>query len=59
MNSYEKSTANACHAIWDIIVMKYSLESTIDTYNISANHLEQVAKKILEKVDEYKGIKRA
>ena len=53
MNKSEAREANTCHAIWDIIVMKHSVESVLDTYEITVSDIENVYYRLKEKCDEY------
>lgn len=55
MNKVEAREANTLHAIWDIIVMHYSVESAVDTYDISIADIENVCYKLREKCNEAKG----
>lgn len=52
MNKVESREANTIHAIWDIIVMKHSLESALDTYNLTVADIENVCYKLKEKCNE-------
>ena len=54
MNKAEAREANTCHAIWDIIVMHHSIESTLDTYEIEVSDIENVYYRLKEKCDEYR-----
>lgn len=60
MNKSEAREANTVHAIWDIIVMKHSVKSVLDTYEITVSDIENVYYRLKEKCDEYRtGRKRA
>lgn len=52
MNKAESREANTIHAIWDIIVMKHSVESALDTYNLAVADIENVCYKLKEKCNE-------
>ena len=54
MNKSEAREANTCHAIWDIIVMKHSVKSALDTYEIAVSDIENVYYRLKEKCDEYR-----
>lgn len=54
MNKVEAQQANTIHAIWDMLIMKHSVESVLDTYNIRIADLELAAVKIKEKCDDYR-----
>ena len=54
MNKSEAREANTCHAIWDIIVMKHSVKSALDTYEITVSDIENVYFRLKEKCDEYR-----
>ena len=54
MNKSEAREANTIHAIWDIIVMKHSVKSALDTYEIAVSDIENVYYRLKEKCDEYR-----
>ena len=54
MNKSEAREANTVHAIWDIIVMKHSVKSVLDTYEISVSDIENIYYRLKEKCDEYR-----
>lgn len=54
MNKVEAQQANTIHAIWDMLIMKHSVESILDTYHIGVADLEMVAVRIREKCDDYR-----
>ena len=54
MNKSEAREANTLHAIWDIIVMKHSVKSVLDTYEIAVVDIENVYYRLKEKCDEYR-----
>jgi len=54
MNKSEAREANTVHAIWDIIVMKHSVEGALNTYELSVVDIENVYYRLKEKCDEYR-----
>ena len=54
MTKIEAQQANAIHAIWDMLIMKHSVASVLDTYQLHLTDLEMVAVKIKEKCNEYR-----
>ena len=53
MTNFEAQQANAVHAIWDVVVMRHSIESAADTHGVSVSALSDVARQVLMKVKEY------
>ena len=54
MNKSEAREANTIHAIWDIIVMKHSVKSVLETYEIAASDIENIYYQLKEKCNEYR-----
>lgn len=54
MNKAEAREANTLHAIWDIIVMKHSVKSVLETYDIAVSDIENIYYRLKEKCNEYR-----
>lgn len=52
MNKQEQAMANACHAIFDVIVMNHSITSAADTHEVPISAMVEVARRILIKAKE-------
>lgn len=53
MTKEEARQANTLHAIWDILIMKHSINSALDDWSLNVADIENVRFKLKEKLDDY------